>query len=204
MADSSYMREALGLPSIKTQKEALGLDKIDEHDPVYIDLNPKRKRSTPAEPYPELAEVVRAIREGEKLRVYGPEILGGSDTQILAVMQAVGAKGASIYDAVADKVVVWSAEALEALAWAQRGEATHRSTALRKARIRRAELGRTGGPAPKLDKVKNPKAFAAALKVWLDPALTGDAAADKIGISPSTAYRKLGPRDQPIFGRKPK
>jgi len=26
----------------------------------------------------------------------------------------------------------------------------------------------------------------------------------KIGISPPTAYRKLGPRDQPIFGRKVK
>jgi hypothetical protein len=200
MTDSTYMREAPGLPSIKTQKEALGLDKIAEDDPVYIDLNPKRKRSTPAEPYPELAEAVRALREGEKLRVYGPEILGGSDAQILAVMQAVGAKGASIYDAVADKVVVWSAEALEALAWAQRGEATHRSTALRKARIRRAELGRTGGPKPKL----TGKAKEAALKIWLDPEFTGNQAAGKIGISPSTAYRKLGPRDQPIFGRKAK
>ena len=40
--------------------------------------------------------------------------------------------------------------------------------------------------------------------IWLNPALTGDAAAEKIGISPSTAYRKLGNRDQPIFGRKAK
>jgi DNA invertase Pin-like site-specific DNA recombinase len=200
MTDSTYMREAPGLPSIKTQKEALGLDKIAEDDPVYIDLNQKRKRSTPAEPYPELAEAIRAIREGEKLRVYGPEILGGSDAQILAVMQALGAKGASIYDAAADKVVVWSSEALEALAWAQRGEATHRSTALKKARIRRAELGRTGGPKPKL----TGKAKEAALKIWLDPEFTGNQAAEKIGISPSTAYRKLGPRDQPIFGRKAK
>ena len=40
--------------------------------------------------------------------------------------------------------------------------------------------------------------------IWLDPALTGDQAAEKIGISPSTAYRKLGNRDQPIFGRKAK
>lgn len=200
MADSSYMREAPGLPGIKTQKEALGLDKIAEDDPIYIDLNPKRQRSTPAEPYPELAEAIRAIREGEKLRVYGPEILGGSDAQILAVMQAVGAKGASIYDAVADKVVVWSAEALEALAWAQRGEATHRSTALRKARIRRAELGRTGGPKPKL----TGKAKETALKIWLDPEFTGNQAASQIGVSPSTCYRMLPNRETPIFGRKPK
>jgi len=40
------------------------------------------------------------------------------------------------------------------------------------------------------------------MAIWLDPALTGDQAAEKIGISPSTAYRKLGNRDQPIFGRR--
>jgi hypothetical protein len=69
-----------------------------------------------------------------------------------------------------------------------------------KARVRRAELGRTGGTPSKL----TGKTKEAALKIWLDPALTGGQAAEKIGISPSTAYRKLGNRDQSLFGRKKK
>jgi DNA invertase Pin-like site-specific DNA recombinase len=204
MTDSSYLREAPGLPSIKTQKVALGLDTIAEHDPVYIDLNPKRKRSTPGEPYPELALCIRALRKGEKLRVYGPEILGGSHAQIVAVMKNVAGKGATIYDAVADMEVALLPEAMEALAWAQRGETTHRVTALKKARKKRVEQGRKGGPVPSIKKDVNPKAHAAAAKIWLNLDHTAKQAAEQIGVSVATCYRYLPERGGTIFGRKPK
>jgi hypothetical protein len=197
-----YIREAPGLPTIKSQKVALGLEAVADDDPVYVDLNPKRRRATPAEPFPELAEAIRSLRAEDELAVAGPEILGGSQAQIFQVMQAIGAKQAAIYDASTDQVIAWQPEALKALDFAARGETKRREFALRKARVRRAELGRGNGRVAQLDKDKNPKAYKVALAVWLDPELTGNQAADKIGVSPSTAYRKLGPRDQPIFGRK--
>jgi hypothetical protein len=197
-----YIREAVGLPTIKAQKAALALDWIADDDPVWIDLNPKRKRATLAEPFPELALAIRELRPEDELAVSGPEVLGGSQAQIFQVMQAIGAKQAAIYDASTDQVIDWQPEALKALDFAARGETKRREFALRKARVRRAELGRGNGRVAQLDKEKNPRAFKAALAVWLDPELTGNQAAEKIGVSPSTAYRKLGSRDQPIFGRK--
>jgi hypothetical protein len=198
------MREAPGLPTIKSQKAALGLEAVADDDQVYVDLNPKRRRATPAEPFPELAEAIRSLRAEDELAVAGPEILGGSHAQIITVMQAIGAKQAAIFDASIGETIAWQPEALKALDFAARGETKRREFALRKARVRRAELGRGNGRVAQLDKDKNPKAYKAALAVWLDPELTGNQAADKIGVSPSTAYRKLGSRDQPIFGRKSK
>lgn len=200
------MREAPGLPPIKTQKAALGLEAIADDDPVYVDRDQKRRRSTPAEPFPELAEAIRSLRPGEDddLAVAGPEILGGSSSQIIAVMQGIGARSASIFDASIGQVIPCTAGALKELDFAARGETKRREFALRKARVRRAELGRGNGKPGAISKDKNPKAHAAALKIWLNPELTGNKAAKQIGVSPSTAYRELGPRDQPIFGRKSK
>ncbi len=199
-----YLREAPGLPTIKTQKIALGLDKVAADDPVYIDLNPKRRRATPGGPFPELALAIRALRVGEndELAVAIPAILGGSRGQVLEVMQAVGARQASVFNAATDKAIPWNPEALAVLDFAGEAETFTRAASLRKARVRRAELGRGNGKPGAIDKEKNPKAHAAALKIWLDPEFTGNQAAEKIGVSPSTAYRELGPRDQPIFGRK--
>jgi hypothetical protein len=199
-----YLREAPGLPSIKAQKIALGLDRVADDDPVWIDMNPKRKRATPGEPFPELALAIRALRSGDELAVAVPAVLGGSRRQALEVMQAVGAKQAAIFNAERDEVIPWEPAALKVLEFAGDAEAFTRAASLRKARVRRAELGRGNGKPGAIDKEKNPKAHAAALKIWLDPELTGNQAAEQIGISPSTAYRKLGSRDQPIFGRKPK
>ena len=194
------MREAPGLPTIKSQKAALGLEAVVDDDPVYVDLNPKRRRATPAEPFPELAEAIRSLRAEDELAVAGPEIVGGSHAQIITVMQAIGAKQAAIFDASIGETIAWQPEALKALDFAARGETKRREFALRKARVRRAELGRGNGKAASLVG----KAKEAALKIWLDPQHTGNQAAALIGVSPSTAYRKLGSRDQPIFGRKPK
>jgi hypothetical protein len=199
-----YIREAPGLPTIKAQKIALGLDKIADEDPVYIDLNPKRKRATPAEPFPELALAIRALRPGDELGVAIPAILGGTQGLVLDVMQAIGAKQAAVYNAQKDEVVPWEPAALKVLEIAREADSFTRAASLRKARVRRAELGRGNGKVAALDKEKNPKAYKAALAVWLNPELTGNQAAAEIGVSPSTAYRKLGPRDQPIFGRKSK
>jgi len=198
------MREAPGLPTIKAQKIALGLDKIADDDPVYIDVNPKRKRATPGEPFPELALAIRALRPGDELGVAMPAVLGGSQGQVLEVMQAIGAKQSAIFNAERGELVPWEPAALKVLEFAREADTFTRAASLRKARVRRAELGRGNGKPGAIDKEKNPKAHAAALKIWLDPELTGNQAAAKIGVSPSTAYRELGSRDQPIFGRKPK
>jgi len=197
-----YLREAPGLPPIKTQKIALELDRIADDDPVWIDLNPKRRRATPAEPFPELALAIRALRPGDELAVAAPAVLGGSRSQVLEIMQAVGAKQAAIFNAEKGEMIPWEPAALKVLEFASEAETFTRAAVLRKARVRRAELGRGNGKVAQLDKDKNPKTFKAALAIWLNPELTGNQAAEQIGVSPSTAYRKLGPRDQPIFGRK--
>jgi hypothetical protein len=195
-----YMRESPGLPSLKAQKAALGLDKIAEDDPVYIDVNPKRRRSTPGEPYPELALVIRSLRSGEsdELAVFGPEIFGGSDGQIFDVVQAVGAKGAAIYDATADQLVAWEPKAVALIAWVKAGGTRHREGILRKARIARAQSGKPYGKPAKL----TGKALEAARAIWTDPNLTRAQAAEKLGFSPAHGYRIFGATALPIFGRK--
>jgi hypothetical protein len=198
------MRDAAGLPGRKAQEEALrgaGLDDFGDEGPVWHDKNPKkRKQSASMDPLPELALALRAMRPGDELVVANPAVLGGSRGQVLEVMQAVGKRAGAVFDASTGQTVAWNPEALVLLDFCNRAETITRSAALAKARVRRAELGRTGGTPTKL----TGKAKEAALAIWLNPELTGNQAAEKIGISPSTAYRKLGSRDQPIFGRKAK
>jgi DNA-binding MurR/RpiR family transcriptional regulator len=115
---------------------------------------------------------------------------------VLRSLQEIGAKGAHVVDVGADETVKYSAEGLAMVAFAERAESQLRVAILKKARQRKAETAHTGGRPGKI------KSKEAALAIWLDESLTGNEAAEKIGISPSTAYRKLGARDQPIFGRK--
>ena len=197
-----YMREAPGLPSLKKQEDALldaGIDDFSDDGPVWIDRNPKRRKAGTV-PLPELAEALRAMRPGDELVVANPAVLGGSRGQVFEVLQAIGKREGAVFDASTGQAIPWHPEALALLDFCNRAETITRSASLAKARIRRAETGRLGGTPTKL----TGKAKEAALAIWLNPALTGDAAAEKIGISPSTAYRKLGNRDQPIFGRKAK
>lgn len=201
-----YMREAAGLPSRKAQEETLraaGIEDFSDEGPVWHDKAPKKRKQSPGiEPLPELAEALRAMRPGEndELVVANPAILGGSRGQVFEVLQAIGKRQGAVFDASTGQAIPWHPEALALLDFCNRAETLTRSFALAKARIRRAELGRKGGTPTKLVG----KAKEAALAIWLNPEFTGDTAAEKIGISPSTAYRKLGPRDQPIFGRKAK
>ena len=199
-----YTREAAGLPSRKMQEDALraaGIEDFNDEGPVWHDKNPKKRKQSPgAEPLPALAEALKAMRPGDELVVANPAVLGGSRGQVFEVLQAIGKRQGAVSDASTGQAIPWSPEALAVVDFCNRAETLTRSFALAKARVRRAELGRTGGTPTKLVG----KAKEAALAIWLDPALTGDQAAEKIGISPSTAYRKLGPRDQPLFGRKPR
>jgi hypothetical protein len=196
------MNEAPGLPSLKEQKEALrgaGIEDFSDEGPVWCDRAQKRRKSG-AEPRPDLAEALRAMRPGDELAVASPAVLGGSRGAVFEVLQAIGKREGAVFDASTGQAIPWSPEALAVVDFCNRAETLTRSFALAKARVRRAETGRLGGTPTKL----TGKARDAALAIWLDPTLTGNAAAEKIGISPSTAYRKLGARDQPIFGRKPK
>lgn len=201
-----YTRDAPGLPSRKAQQDALrgvGIEDFSDEGKVSHDAAPKkRKRSPGTAPLPELAEAIRAMwpGKGDVLVVANPAVLGGSRGQVFEVLQAVGKQEGAVLDASTGQRIACNPEALALLDFCNRAETLTRSFALAKARVRRAELGHKGGTPTKLVG----KAKEAALAIWLDPALTGDAAAAKIGISPSTAYRKLGPRDQPIFGRKAK
>ncbi len=190
-----YLREAPGLPSIKAQKIALGLDRVADDDPVYIDLNSKRKRATPGEPWPELALAIRALRKGEddQLAVAIPAILGGSRGQVLEVMQAVGARQASVFNAAADKAIPWNPEALAVLDFAGEAETFTRAASLRKARKARAESGKPYGKPAKL----TGNAIEAARAIWMDPSLTRKEAAEKLGFSPAHGYRIFGPAGLP-------
>lgn len=192
-----YLREAPGLPPVETQKNALGLGDTSEEGGVYLDLSPKRRRATLAEPYPQLAEAVRALRVGDELAVAIPAVMGSSRGQVLDMMQAIGNKQANVYNAEKSEVIRWSPDALKVLRYATEAETFTRSYALKKARMRRADLGRGNGVVPKLAG----RAKETALKIWLDPERTGKQAAAEIGVSPSTAYRNLGPRYRPLFGK---
>jgi hypothetical protein len=179
--------------SIAKQKAALGLDVVADDDPVWIDLNPKRKRSTPGEPFPELALAIRALGPEDELAVAGPEVLGGSHAQIVDVMQSIAAKKAAIYDASTAETLTWNPAAMRALDFAARGERARREFVLKNARIKRAASGKPYGKPAKL----TGKKLEAARAVWMDPALTRKEAAKRLGFSPAHGYRIFGPAGLP-------
>ena len=197
------MREAPGLPSRKIQEDALraaGIEDFGDEGPVWRDLPLKRRKTGTGDAQPQLSEALRAMRPGDALVVANPAVLGGSRNTAFLWLQVIGKREGAVFDASTGQRIAWNPEALALLVFCNRAETITRSFALAKARVRRAELGNKGGTKTKLVGKTKEDAFT----IWLNPELTGDQAAEKIGISPSTAYRKLGPRDQPIFGRKPK
>jgi len=196
-----FMREMKGLPSLKEQQAVLAAagieDFVSDASKVYTALSPKRKVKKDArDPWTDL---VTALREGDEVKIACASVLGGSRVNVLRALQEIGAKGANVIDVGAGETVNYSPEGLAMIAFAERAETQMRVAVLKKARQTKAEKGRLGGRPGSL---KDKKDKEAAMLIWLDATLTGNEAAEKIGISPSTAYRKLGPRDQPIFGRK--
>lgn len=199
-----YIREAAGLPDRRAQEATLreaGIKRLEEGVSVWTDLGPAIRKGVEFAELPAgLTSALCALSAGDELVVAGPEILGGSRGQILEVIQAIGARQSAVFDASIGRVIPWSTEALAVLDFAARGETRLRSFALMKARMRRAELGRTGGPKVRLSKDENPDVYAAAVKIWLDTSLTSSEAAAKIGVSVSTCYRTLPARGTPVFG----
>lgn len=195
-----FMREMKGLPSLKEQQAALrgsGVEDFSETGKVYTALSAKRRQKKDArDPWDDM---ITALREGDEVRIAVASVLGGSRVSVLRALQEIGGKGANVIDVGAGETVNYSPEGLAMIAFAERAETQMRVAVLKKARARKVESGLLGGRPGEL---KDKKALEAAKAIWRDVTLTGKEAAARIGISPSTAYRKLGPRDQPIFGRK--
>jgi len=197
-----FMREMKGLPSLKEQQAVLrgaGIEDFGDEGKVYTALSTKRRQKKDArDPW---TDMITALREGDEVKIACASVLGGSRISVLRALQEIGAKGANVIDVGAGETVNYSPEGLAMIAFAERAETQMRVAVLRKARQTKAENGLVGGRPASL---KGKKVKDEALAIWRDVTLTGNEAAAKIGISPSTAYRNLGARDQPIFGRKPK
>jgi DNA invertase Pin-like site-specific DNA recombinase len=194
-----FMREMKGLPTLKEQEAVLrvsGIEDFSDEGKIYTALSAESRGNKDArDPW---ADMITALREGDEVKIAVASVLGGSRVSVLRALQEIGAKGANVIDVGAGETVKYSPEGLAMIAFAERAETQMRVAVLKKARQTKAESGHLGGRPVKL---KGGGKDAKQLAIWLDATLTGNEAAAKIGISPSTAYRKLGPRDQPIFRR---
>jgi len=198
--DLGYIRETAGMPSRKAQEDKLreaGIEDFGEEAPVWIDRAMKRRPQPPKDPWPELTEALRALREGDRLVIACAAIIGGSAGQVLPVLQEIGRRGAKLYDAGEKALISWHPDAFEVLSFAQRAESQTRLLVLKKAREAKVAAGAVGG-AP--IKIKG-KALEAARARWLDLTLSAKEASEATGVSESTMRRLFGPKGTPVFGR---
>jgi DNA invertase Pin-like site-specific DNA recombinase len=192
-----YIRLSKAGPSLEDQQRALasaGVGDFGELGPVYVDEILKRRSS---EHLPRRAAAIRSLFEGDELVIASAAQLGTSAADVLAALEAISRKGATVYDIEAREAVTWHPDALKVIAFAQRAESGNRKDVARKARVARAESGRIGGAPSKLEG----RRLVEAKKLWADPELSAGEIADRMGVSRNTLYRLLGERGTPRFGR---
>lgn len=160
----------------KQQEAALskvGITEFGEVDPVYVD---------------DRDAAIASLHENDVLVVSEPSRLGVSAADVMAALQAVGARGATVMRADTCETLSWSPDAQKVISFAVEAESKNRKEIAAHARKIRAEKGITGG-IPTVDwnaaKVANLKA--------MDKAgdLTRQQMADQLGISRATLQRKL-------------
>jgi DNA invertase Pin-like site-specific DNA recombinase len=193
-----YMREMTGLPPIEDQEKALrsvGLV-FEKNAPIYIDRKPKRAVKGTI-PTPELILAFRSLRPGDELVIACASVLGGTRVSVLNALQEIGKRQASVLDVGANTTVAYVPEALAMIAFAERAESQMRVAVLKKARLRKVELGAVGGKPAALEG----KALEDARARWADPTLTAKEAAVASGVSESTMRRLFKKKGTPIFGR---
>lgn len=160
----------------------------------------EEKKAASLAGFPQRAAVIKALRRGSRLAVFGLRALGFGPADLLATLRKVFKARAEVWDVLTDTVIAdCHIKALSAYAKARADwtiEATWRG---RMEARRKKKL--TGRPR----KLHKP-ALAAAQEIWFNRRVKSNAeAAEKIGMSLRWCEMKFGPSGRPKgYGRKAK
>jgi DNA invertase Pin-like site-specific DNA recombinase len=157
-----YMRLCAAGPTLAEQEALLrqaGIVDFGRDAPVYID----KPRRGPVATTPERDKMVRYLRAGDVVVIAKASRLGTTRADRLQTMAAITKRGASIYDADTGEAVQLQPEAIQAMAFLDRGEGGAKREQAARMRARKVALGATGGRPERLQ--GNTKAAAAA--AWL-------------------------------------
>lgn len=133
-------------------------------------------------------DLVKSLRAGDEVYVHGIHRLGETRAEFTAALEAIRVAGARCYDTETGSYVdVGCIEAAAAAIGVINGERRMPTSALARKR------GKMGGGTPQLAKVPHAEAKA----IWADKDLTNEQAAQRIGLSVRTCYRRYGDSGRP-------
>lgn len=135
-----------------------------------------------------IGHVIQALRAGNELYVHGLHRLGSTRRELTAALEAIRKAGARLYDTeVGAYVDVAGLEAASAAIGIINGEARMPTATLARKR------GKLGGKPLAGTKMSDLEAR----KLWTNSKLTNQEAADAIGLSLRTCYRRFGDSGRP-------
>ena len=133
-------------------------------------------------------DMVKSLRAGDEVYVHGLHRLGETRAEFTAALEAIRVAGAKCFDTETETFVdVGCIEAAAAAIGVINGERRMPTSALARRR------GKMGGAVPQLAKVPHAEAKA----IWADKDLTNEQAAQRIGLSVRTCYRRYGDSGRP-------
>lgn len=153
--------------------EAVGLTDFDDQGPVYEN---------------DREAAINSLLEGDVLVISEPSRLGVSAVDVMAALEAVGARGASVMRADTGETITWSPDAQRVISFAVEAESVNRKDIAANARKARAASGNLGGLPPVL---WDRKKLTALEEMDRAGELTRQQMADKLGVSRATLQRKL-------------
>lgn len=185
-------------PSAKAQLEAIEAARLPI-EPAYTDDLTKR-RALERREFTERDLMLRQMRHGDSVVVATPGRLGIGKDDVVAMLEAVEAKGGAVIDASTGDRIAWTPELLIGLAFLDRAVIEHKQLAAAAARRAAAAKGIKGG-APK-------KPFdlpeAEVKRRWFDQ--VGHPSQQEVarasGKSARTLYTLFGPRSGRRNARK--
>lgn len=135
-----------------------------------------------------IGHVIQALRPGNEVYVHGLHRLGSTRRELTAALEAIRKIGARLYDTEVQAFVdVACLEAASAAIGIINGEARMPTAALAR---KRGKLGGKPLAGTKMSDIE-------ARKLWTNAKLTNQEAADAIGLSLRTCYRRFGDSGRP-------
>ncbi len=175
-----------------------GILDFSKRAPVWIDRQTERRPQPTEDATPALTDAIAALQLGDELVIASAAVLGSTRNAVLRAIEAIGKRGATLYDASATQSVTWHPDALTVIAFAERAESETRRRVTAKARERKVELGVTGGAPTRLQGQR----LEQARERWADLSTSARQVAEEFEVGVRTLYRLFGPKGTPNFGRK--
>lgn len=185
----AYIRTGKGLPAEAEQRAALAAAGVElaELAEAWVDRPAKGKPD-----FAQRAYMLGAVRDGDEVHIARPGVVGSGEADILDFLARMTEAGAVLCVASTGGRHRHSPELQQALDLVRDIRRDERAMVMAKARQGLKNLGR---------KKFSPQQWKDAKALWLDPAVTAEAAAERSGIGMRSLYRRFGPKGTPAFGR---